>query len=103
MVTTVEGGLTPLESNFPGVRVPSELVAAARLGKAPPNRLLDEEVYERVGNSGTVAAEPAVLHFSGFEPGLVLTKVPCASPLNPAAPDLCVPSEPGCTRPVRPL
>jgi hypothetical protein len=28
---------------------------------------------------------------------------PCASPLNPAAPALRVPSEPECTRPARPL
>ncbi|KAJ1618956.1 hypothetical protein T492DRAFT_891186 [Pavlovales sp. CCMP2436] len=70
----VQGGLTPLESNFPGVHVPRELVAAARLEKAPTNRLLDEEVYEKVGNSGTVAADPPMLHFAGFEPGQMLTR-----------------------------
>lgn len=67
-------GLTPLDA-FPGVHVPRELVAESRLDNVPPNRLLDNEAYDKVGNSGTVAADPPMVHFSGFEPGQLLTKV----------------------------
>lgn len=68
-------GLTPLESKFPGIHVPRELVAAARLEMLPPNRLLEGEVYEKVGDSGTIAADPPAIHFAGFETGEVLTRV----------------------------
>jgi hypothetical protein len=67
-------GLTPLETHYPGVLVPRELVAPARLEQPPKNRLLDEEVYETVGDTGTIAADPPMLHFSGFEPGQTITK-----------------------------